>query len=474
MDAYEKFLRLVDFSEDELPSQLPLWRNACKMLGLTKEDVRFAADEWIPTYWDISLHGVRKCIGAYIRELIEMTRLREYKERGDIILYGNIPCHPVCFYANKISGGNSLHTAHPDFLLPTTLSTFFNKNIFELNDEGSCMNPLCGHCGKNRMRADAQYKGLIVSPHVMWNWGLYCDEAPKTEELLQGLGDDDWHCVLTTMSKDVSLGTHESEDQERIDFLASQIRLAQQQVSVYTGYVVTDEHILMAADYYMDYLNKLEELESLVLYSDPQPISGNDLAIFGAMVRASFDTGFLYLNEAIDTMIEEVKGLVKQGKGPLPKGAPRLACHFLPYTFPWISNEFINNGINLSTSVLFATASMLKRCTDTDVYKLMAKQWLSNPSAVNMMDEANIVSEMLMDCPADGVMYGFYSFDRWMGALHKLTIQVIEEKTGIPHYYMEGDFWNDARTPQKDRVARIEAIAYKVKINRMVNGWNNG
>lgn len=467
MDIFEKFLRLLEFSESELPEILPRWRNACRLLGLSEEDVRFACEDWIPRYWDLSLKGVRKCIGAYMRELIEMSRLSEYKALGHKIIYGNTPCHPSCFYANKIAGGGKVHISNPDYLLASIYTTFFNK---QLSGASSCMSQSCAHCGKNCMRADAQRDNLLVHPDVVWNWGLYCNEAPKTEELLQCVGISDWVCVLTTAPKDVPLGTHEAECDYPVDYLAKQLRLAQDEISGITGYKVNEEHIRQASDYYLAYLGKIEELEKLVTKNDPQPISGNDFALFGTMMHATFDTGFEYLNVAIDTVLEEVRDRVNRGQGPLPQGAPRLACHFVPYTFPWITNEFMNNGINLTTSILFATASMLKHCQDEDVYRLMAKQWLSNPSAVNMMDEANTVSEMLKDCPTDGVMYGFYSFDRWLGALHKLIIRVVEEKTGIPHYYLEGDFWSDVDIHQKDRVARIKAIANDMKINHMLSG----
>lgn len=473
MSIYEEFLRLLDFSDEEIAVQLPLWENACHLLGLSEEDVRFATEDWIPQYWDLSLRGVRKCIGAYFRELIEMTRLSEYKANGAKILYCNMPSHPACIYANKISGGNNIHISHPDFLIASVLNAFFHKTTISDANEHSCMNPLCYHCGMNRLKADAQCQGVIISPDVMWNWGLFCNEAPKTEELIQGMGRDDWHYVLTMLPHDVPMGVHEAADDSRITYLATQLRDSQERVSELTGIPVTDEHVILASEEYIHYVSKLEELSDLVLNSDPQPISGNDLALFGAMTHSAFDTGFSYVNEAIDVTLEEVRKRVNQKQGPLPAGAPRLACHFHPYCVPWVNKAFMENGVNLTISILFAPASVLKQFADQgDVYKSIAQQWLSNPSAVNMADEANMVAEMLETCRVDGVLYGFFAFDRWMGPLQKTMIKIVEEKTGIPHFYLEGDFWNDARYSLEDRIDQIQSIAHKLKIHHMVSGWN--
>lgn len=52
-------------------------------------------------------------------------------------------------------------------------------------------------------------------------------------------------------------------------------------------------------------------------------------------------------------------------------------------------------------------------------------------------------------------------------------IKIVEERTGIPHYYLEGEFWNDERYSLDNRITRIQNIAYTVKINHMMNGVTN-
>jgi len=229
--------------------------------------------------------------------------------------------------------------------------------------------------------------------------------------------------------------------------------------------------MIEAMERYLSYLQKVEQLTDLVTSADPQPITGNELTIFCVPVQIAFDTGLGYLNEAIDCMMEDVRERMRKGAGALPKHAPRLACHFVPFSVPWINQAFLDNGVNLSINTFFALASRQRLYFDrTDIYRSIAQQWLSNPSAVNMRNEVELVREILEKYPQDGVLYGFFDFGCWIGSLEKTMIKIVEEKTGIPHYYFEGEFWNDERYGKADRMTRIQNIAYRVKINHMIRG----
>lgn len=473
MSVYKDFLELLDFSEADIAGSLDDWKAACSALGLTEEDVRRSAEEWIPKYWDLSLHGVRKCLGAYIRELIEISRFPRYAARGDRIIYSNIPSCSPCVYANKVSGGDKVHVAAPDFLITSVLNAFFHKSTVLSRGERSCMNPLCSHCGLNRMGLECRYKELLVKPAVTWNWGLFCDESPKSQELTES-NDPSWVSVFTTLPRDAAWGEREWDNAGRYGYLAKQLRIGQGLVAGITGVPVTEEHVAKALDEYVAYMGKYEKLVQLVSSADPQPIGGNDLVCFAHMDNSAFDTGFKYLNEAIDTMLAEVEGRVARGEGPLPANSPRMAFHFLPFCVPWVCKAFEENGVNLCVNEFFAPASKLREVmVPGDVYTSIARQWLCNPSAVNTGTEVDMVSDILSHVNVDGSVYGFFSFDRWIGGLQKTMIKIVEERTGIPHYYLEGEFWNDERYSLDNRITRIQNIAYTVKINHMMNGVTN-
>ena len=474
MSAYRDFLKLLAFSDEEIPQLLPQWENACRLLELSEEELDYAANSWLPRYWDLSLLGVRKCIGAYFRELIQLTRLGELKKAGAKILYYNMPSHPACIYANRLAGGDRLHISYPDYIIATVFNAFLHKDTAETKPGMPCASQLCHQCGMNRVKAQERFRNIIAEPTVLWNWGLYCNEGHKIEELLQDTGESGWDYVLTTMPQDAGSALPEAEDEKRVGYLARQLRESQKQVSAYTGIPVGEKELAEATEKYLEYMLKVEALTDLVSRADPQPMSGNELALFWVPAQIALDTGFEYITEAVDTVIGEIKERTEKAEGPLPKGSPRLACHFVPFSVPWINRAFMDNGVNLSVNTFFAQPSRQAEYFQRgDVYRSVARQWLSNPSVVNMQNEAELVCAILERYPQDGVLYGFFDFGCWIGSLKKTMIKIVQERTGIPTYYFESEFWDDGRYSLEDRLDRIKNIAYKVKINHMISGVNN-
>lgn len=464
-NAHIEFLQLLGWEGAELEAFLPDWLHAAEFLKLSEQDVEVAIHEWLPRYWDLSLRSVRKLIAACIREVVAFSKTELYKKEGKKVLYSNPTAAYVSIYANKLAGGDQLHVAYPGFIIMTVLQSFFGKKETPA-DGKTCMSTSCQHCALNGIRVNYCTEGRIPMPTVTWTWGLHCNESHKIEELVDCLDEKEWRNVLTTIPHDAPLGTIEAEDDDRVAYLAEQIREGQRQVSEITGIEVTEAHLQKAMDVYLTYMGKIERLTDLVVNADPQPISGNALTQFSLCMEVCFDTGMDYINDALDTAIEEVEERIRKGTGVLPKGAPKLACHFLPTSMPWIGKSFLENGVNLSLGRIFPPASWLKKALDEkDLYQSVACHCLMSPNAVNMQNEAAITMRILQQYTFDGALYGFYSHDRWMGALHKAMIREVEEHTGIPHYYLESAFWDSEHYSVEDRLPIIRSICNSLKIS---------
>ena len=465
-DYHVEFLRMLGWDGEELERLLPEWRHAAAFLNLSDEDVRYAVETWIPKYWNMKLEGVRKLIAACIWETVEISKAEEYKKQGKKIVYSNTTASHACIYANRLAGKGELHVFYPEFMVGTVKNAFFGKGTTAA--DASCLSQSCQHCALNKIRAGMCGEGEITAPTVTWNWGLHCNEAPKTEELVNCMYGDQWQDVFITIPHDAPLGCDEAGDEYRVAYLAAQIRQGQQQVSELTGIPVTEKDMRDALDCYMGYMERLEILTDLVVNADPQPISGNELTLFALCQQVCFDTGLDRINDALDTMIVEVRDMIRKGEGILPKGAPKIACHFQPLNFPWIDKAFQENGVALSLGRLFPPASWLKQCIDDDdVYYIVAHHCLMCPNAVNMLTEAQIDIKILSRYSFDGALFGFFSHDRWIGALHKTMIKEVEEKTGIPHYYLEGEFWNEGKYSMEDRMPFIRGICNSLKIAKL-------
>ena len=66
------------------------------------------------------------------------------------------------------------------------------------------------------------------------------------------------------------------------------------------------------------------------------------------------------------------------------------------------------------------------------------------------------------------MLYGFFTFDRWLGSNQNMILKRIEEETGIQHFYIEGDFWDDTNYKKSDRKGRIESISYFLKTKKLM------
>ena len=50
------------------------------------------------------------------------------------------------------------------------------------------------------------------------------------------------------------------------------------------------------------------------------------------------------------------------------------------------------------------------------------------------------------------------------------VFRVVEEKTSIPHFYLEAEFWNSGRYSPEDRLSMIRSICNCLKITGIAEG----
>jgi benzoyl-CoA reductase/2-hydroxyglutaryl-CoA dehydratase subunit BcrC/BadD/HgdB len=468
ISAHVNFLELLGWEGDELNAFLPDWMNAAKFLGLTEEDVSLAVKKWIPSYWDLSLKGIRMFIAACIREIVEISKARQYMESGDKTLYFNMPAAPVCMYANKLAGNGRLHIAYPGYMMIMVLGAFFNKGL-RLCVNANSIDSNCRYCGMCNMRVKAVCAGVVQPPTISWSWGLKCSEGPKTDEMLNCMHEGKWKNVFLTIPHNATLGVVEADDRKRINYLSKKLRLAQQEVSQETGIEVTDEHLHVAMDEYIAYMQRVERLTDMVMKADPLPMTGNEMTLLGLGADQCFDIGYSFMNDALDTVIDEVHERIAKGEGVLPKASPRLASQFNYLCTPWIDKAFRENGVCLALGRVFPFASTFQKYIgeESDIYCTIARMCLATPSSMNMLDEARINAELLNRYKMDGALYGYYSFDKWVGGIQKIMIRLIENKTGVPHFYLEGNLWDSADEAAEDRMTIIRSICNYLKISKI-------
>ena len=472
IELQRRFLELAGFEGSQIDEFLDDWLYTIEKVGLTDEDVRYATEEYIPENWDVQYRGVRKMIGAYIRELAEIVKTTKYKEEGKKLIYGILPAVQIAYTGYKYAGGDNVYVSFPDLLLVDILNGFFHKAAPWLNyaeDLGFTYG--CRHCPLNKMRVSAFAKGLIAAPDVIWSWGLNCDEGPKTDEMIQCMLGEEWKYVISRIPHDTYLNERDDE-YDRVKYLAGVLQEGMNEISEATGIYPSEEDMKRAIDDFGRYQFKVGTLVGLVCKSDPVPLGGNSLTQFEQVVGVPFNSGYKYIEEAIDILIKELRKVVKEGKGILPKGAPKVGSYFVPFCIPWIDRLFRENGVATTFSqTLTPTRNQMAPARFTDnPYMSIAESWLKMPIGQNMGYEAAQMVEKVEAYKPDGMLMGFFDFDRWLGGHHKMCSQIVEKETGVPHYYIEADFWDDRDYSEEALRTRIESIAQMLYMRKEMEG----
>jgi benzoyl-CoA reductase/2-hydroxyglutaryl-CoA dehydratase subunit BcrC/BadD/HgdB len=463
-DIYVRFLELTGFEPNEIPKFISDFRRACEIFDLTDDDVRFGVEEWIPSQFDIALKGVRMSLGCLVREAVDLSRAPEYKKKGYRMVYGILPAMSVYYYALKLTAPDKVYVAFPDLFIVCFLQMFFHKLNPVLEEaEKAGISYGCRHCALNKARYTARRLNIIPSPDVSWIWGFVCDEGPKTDEFISEYFDKDWKTYITRMPHDQPLGAVEDEIDERVAYLASQMRDGFEFVQKEVGIRVPDGKITEAFNLRMKFVERMAVLRDMIS-ADPQPYGGNELFILGMPRDMPYNTGLDPMSRAMDVAIEDVKQRVSRKEGVLPEGAPVLMYEIIPYPQPWIVNLFAQNGVGVMPGG--PTEKQLLPPRFEDPYMAAAEAWLKSSVTVNAGYKADQICERLLKYKFDGLLLGFFDFDRWLGSDNKMLARMVEEKTNLPVFYIEGDFWEDRDYSKEALKNRIESICEIIKMRK--------
>jgi benzoyl-CoA reductase/2-hydroxyglutaryl-CoA dehydratase subunit BcrC/BadD/HgdB len=321
----------------------------------------------------------------------------------------------------------------------------------------------CRHCALNKSRYTGRKRGILPSPDVSWIWGFVCDEGPKTDEFIREYFDPEWATYVTRLPRDQPLGAVEDENEERVEYLARQMRDGFEFVQKELGIRVPEEKINEAFALRQSFVTSMADLRSM-LTADPQPLSGVELFILGMPRDMPFNTGLEPMKRAMELTTQNVRERIQKGEGVLPRGAPVLMYEIIPYCQPWIVRRFMENGVGIMPGG--PTEKQLQPPRYKDPYMASAEAWLKGSVTVNAGYKAEQISERLLKYQFDGMLFGFFDFDRWLGSDNRLLARLVEERTGLPTFYIEGDFWEDRDYSPEALSTRIESIAEIIKMRK--------
>jgi hypothetical protein len=472
-DIQEDLLRLAGFEEEEMSTYLPEWRKTSEKLRLTEDSIKFAVEEWIPAHLDTRLRGVRMSIGGVLRGLIDLMKADEYKERGYKLVYGIFPSGFQYFYALKLAAPDKVFVSNPDAFIAFALGILFYNNMNQYLDEAEkCGISRAGrHCPASKCRYAAHRWGVLPSPHLNWIWGFSCDNAPKADEFIQVYYNPDWKTYFTRMPHDQSMAFVDEDDKNmdgvketdlwRVEYLANEMRESFEAVQKEIGIKVKDETLMEAHEAWRTRAMKMAELNQLLMAS-PKPVGGVSTSMFSLVPGLHFNVGSDYMDKALDVLIKELKQRVAKKVGILPENAPKLMYLMGTDSLPWIVKMFEDNGVRYEHPMFMPRQAAPP--TYEDPFMATAEAQIRGGSDTGS-ELAHICRDLKL-WGADGMVFGFYDFDRYLGGHQRLLARMVEERTGVPTFYIEGNAWEDRDyTPEALRT-KIESICEILKMRK--------
>ena len=467
-DVYKEFLvECAGFGDppwdEELDEMLPLWTEAAKKLGLTQKDMKFATKEWIPRNFEVGLEGERKTIGLMVAEATDMMRAKEYKEKGQKLVYGVLPAQSPFYMALKKTNPE-VNVYFPDVTIVALLSPFFHKiaPFLEYAEEQGVRYG-CRHCALNKTRYAALRTGLIPIPDVSWIWGFVCDQAPNSDEFIQEYWNIEYPIVFSRIAHHGSAGEVEYKNDELVKYMGEIMRHGYENVCEKVEAEVDEKAIMEALKDRINFVIRYGELLKLMA-EDPAPLRGNLPLTILVPTFCAWNTGYKYANNALTALIKDAKERVKKGEGVVPKGSPKAMAWFIPNNNPFVARMFDESGVALTyCEGLLPSKAEFEMPRFTDPFEAQAEAFLKMSLLVNWRTKADLAIEKLETYDIDCMIWGFLDFDRWLGSDHKLCSRYVEEKTGKPCFYIEGDIYEDRDYSEEALRTRIETICEVVK-----------
>ena len=462
MDVYEEFLSLCLFDQDEIKQQKEKLRSVCDEFAITAEQIQEAAEQWIPQNYDLKLDGIRKLLGVYVHEFLDIFNLCQDRKKEMKAIYGTMPSPIPVLLALKENGKEEFYVGTPDIVLLIVLNNLFhwrNSGLTRIEEKG--FTSACRHCALNKMRAFIGSSRYIRAPNIIWTWGTACDEAAKTEEFIHCCYNQEWSYVSTKIPHDVCRDEQEDEFyHNRIEYFARQMQECLTIIGNKCDLILSPENLSNALSVWNKLSAKIQVLNTLVCNADPIPLGGNELSLINSLQLVHFNTGMKHAEEAIDLITEEVKHRILNNTGILPLGSPRLACYLVPFCMPWIVSYFEQRGVSLTVSTLLtATFCRKRKVRYCDPYFALAEQWLALPAVNDVFYEAKAIKQILTRYKNQGLLLGGFSSDRWLGAHQKLLRRILEDTIDKPVFTLEVDFWDERFNDEETIKNKTESIS---------------
>ena len=460
-DYYDELLTICGFEVEEIERERPRIEQAFQKLELGDEDIR-KAEKWTRQNHDIDLMGIRKLLGIWLKELIDLVLA---KDEGKKVVYYGFPtiAGPAAAIA---AASDEIYCVCPDAVLCYTMGQIFNKltPILEAGEENG-LPPGHGLCSLQQIRVGGLAKGIIPVPDLVLTSSYYCDMGSKTDELLhERYGQP---AVYADGSMDSRWGEFPNFLPERVDFLGEQLEKVLSKAMEVLGVEITKEARYEGASRSRELFGAVRELVGLIKSAEAQPLSIVEVEVARRLTSGSTSTRFMTDGpEIIALLNQEVRERIDKGISVVERDAPKVMILMAHFSDPSITRMIENVGLSIPVTVHTTLASRIMKKTPFISGEELAKEQLERGPFHGSYGEIRRAAEAAEEFDVDGVIFNYMFNCRPMAMLSHLLKQFVERETSIPVLSLEMDMY-DSRTYNESALRiRVEAFAEMLRAKK--------
>jgi hypothetical protein len=461
-DYYDDLLKLCGFEDEEIEEERPRIKKTFERLGIGPDDMQ-PADSWIRQNHDVTLTGVRKLLGAWLKELIDVVLA---KNEGKKVLYFGFPAILGPGLMIKVSSEDVVVCA-PDMVLLHTIGQIFNK-LTPILEAGEANGLPPGHalCSLWQAKIGGVAMGMIPVPDFALASSYFCDMGSKADDLvtaqfgvpmayIDGVMDSRW-CEYPDYLP------------ERVQYLGTQINQALNKVEKVLGIKIAPDAWEKSQKGSQTFVSNLSKLLDL-LKADPVPVSVAELELLEALSGASTGRGILEGIKAMEILTHELEERVKAGIGVTKKGAPRVMINVGHTSDPRVTRLVEDVGLAVPlTFVLAWVGGPPVICKGTYAtpgeiiadYEMAAGLFHGTDSIVKRFEMAANVMKL------DGFIVNYMYNCRPAATSCHVAKKYLEEITGLPVLSLEQDNYDSRAYSAASMRTKVETFADMLKAKK--------
>jgi hypothetical protein len=462
---YDGLFKLCGFEDEEIKKERHRIDASFERLGIGPEDMD-TADSWVRQNHDVSLEGVRKLLGAWLKELIDLVLA---KDEGKKIVYFGFPA--IIGPGLMLSASSEkVFVSAPDMVLDHTMGQIFNK-LTPILEAGEANGLPPGHalCSLWQAKIGAIAKGMIPVPDLALASSYYCDMGSKADDLVNALYGVPIAYIDGVM--DSKWGEYPKYLPERVHYLGAQINQALKKAEkILNIKIATDawERSQKGSGPFRANLVKLVEL----MRADPVPISICELELLEALSGSSTGRGIREGIKAMQILLIELEKRVKAGIGVTEKGAPRVMVRLGHTSDPRVTHLIEDVGLAVPLTFILGSWGGVKvkpkgnYNTPGEIiadYEMTGGYYYGTEAQIKFYEKAVELMKL------DGFIAQYLYNCRPVATISHAQKKYLEEKTGLPVLALEIDNFDSRAYSAASLRTKVETFAEMLKAKKSTN-----